>query len=114
MLKSSIVVFYLFLVVTTSFSQELPKGYINLFDGNTLAGWHIFKKPGLIPAWDIQDGAIHLDPTKKEGRGDLVTNFEFEDNSNIDTNTLSTTSFVSATQTATDTEASNSFGKVSI
>ena len=29
-------------------------------------------------------------------------------------NTLSTTSFVSATQTATDTEASNSFGKVSI
>jgi len=79
MLKSSIVVFFLFLVVTTSFSQELPKGYINLFDGNTLSGWHIFKKPGLIPAWDVQDGAIHLDPTKKEGRGDLVTGFEFED-----------------------------------
>jgi hypothetical protein len=39
MLKSSIVVFFLLFVVSNSFSQELPKGYINLFDGNTL----IFK-----------------------------------------------------------------------
>ena len=79
MRKSTLFLFSLFFVVKASFTQELPKGYINLFDGNTLTGWHIFKKTGIAPAWDVQDGAIHLDPTKKEGRGDLVTNFEFED-----------------------------------
>lgn len=79
MRTARILLCFIFFFVTTSNAQELPKGFINLFDGNTLYGWHTFKKPGIAPAWDVQDGAIHLDPTKKEGRGDLVTNFEFED-----------------------------------
>jgi hypothetical protein len=78
-MKQTTILFILLFGSIPLFSQEVPKGYLNLFDGNTLSGWHLFKKPGVVPAWDVQDGCIHLDPTKKEGRGDLVSNLEFED-----------------------------------
>ncbi len=51
-----------------------------LFDGRTLAGWHVFKAPGQPPTgWAVVDGAI----TRTGRGGDLVTdalyeNFELE------------------------------------
>jgi hypothetical protein len=55
------------------------KGWEPLFDGKSLQGWHLFKKPGVAPAWKVQDGAIYLDVSTREGRGDLITDEEFGD-----------------------------------
>ena len=59
------------------FSQE--GDWQQLFDGKTLNGWHLYKKQGTTPAWSVKDGAIYLDITKKEGRGDLVTDQVYGD-----------------------------------
>jgi hypothetical protein len=50
-----------------------------LSGGNTLTGWHLFKKPGSGSAWTSVDGVISLEANKKEGRGDLVTDETFGD-----------------------------------
>jgi hypothetical protein len=55
------------------------QGWISLFDGQSLRGWQLFKKPGAASAWQVRDGAIYLDITQKEGRGDLVTEQAFGD-----------------------------------
>ena len=59
------------------FSQD--GGWQSLFDGKSLQGWHLYKKQGTMPAWSVKDGAIYLDITKKEGRGDLVTDQVYGD-----------------------------------
>ena len=51
-----------------------------LFDGQSLKGWHLFKKKSITPAWVVKDGAIFLDVNgPKDGRGDLVTDEAFGD-----------------------------------
>lgn len=63
--------------------------WTSLFNGENLDGWHTYGQPGQIgSAWKIDDGAIHLDVSDKEGwqannGGDIVTdrayeNYEFE------------------------------------
>lgn len=54
--------------------QPAPKV---LFDGKTTKGWHTYLKPTTSPAWKVVDGTLQLDP-KAEGRGDLVTDEEYE------------------------------------
>jgi hypothetical protein len=49
-----------------------------LFDGSSTANWHIYNNPGKPTAWSIQEGALYLDASSKEGRGDLITNEEYE------------------------------------
>lgn len=44
-----------------------------LFDGKTTDGWHTYGSDAVGAAWSVEDGALHLDPKKMEGRGDLVT-----------------------------------------
>jgi hypothetical protein len=66
-------------VLITGNMMAQKKGWVPLFDGKTLAGWHLFKKPAETPAWTVKDGSIYLDPAIKEGRGDLVTDNEFGD-----------------------------------
>ena len=58
-------------------------GWISLFDGNSLKGWHNYGKITVGEAWKIADGAFYLDTTKKKGwqtaaGGDIVTNEEYE------------------------------------
>jgi len=48
-----------------------------LFDGKTTKGWHTYLQPTAPPAWKVVDGTLQLDP-KAEGRGDLVTDQEYE------------------------------------
>lgn len=55
------------------------QSWTSLFDGQSLSGWHMFKKPGSASAWKVKDGAIYLDIAQKEGRGDLVTDQTFGD-----------------------------------
>lgn len=56
------------------------KGFVSLFDGKTTNGWHTYGKTGVGAAWDVQDGALHLQAKgkKPEDRGDLVTDKEYE------------------------------------
>lgn len=49
------------------------KGWVSLFDGSSLSGWHTFKKMEVV-GWIIEDGALTTD-----GKGgDLVTDKEYE------------------------------------
>lgn len=56
-------------------------GWISLFDGKTLNGWHNYNSTGVGEAWKVQDGVLFLDASaKKAGAqgGDIVTDEEFE------------------------------------
>lgn len=65
-----------------SVSQKKEKGWIALFDGKTLNGWHNYGKTTTSPAWTVEDGAIFYNPSKRvpgqRGSNDLVTDKEFE------------------------------------
>lgn len=49
-----------------------------LFNGKNTAGWHTYLKPDAGAAWKVSNGTIELDPAAKDGRGDLVSNKEYE------------------------------------
>jgi len=57
------------------------KGFKPLFDGKTTTGWHTYNKTTVGSAWQVQDGALHLDLATKgnDGGGDLVTDKEYGD-----------------------------------
>jgi hypothetical protein len=57
------------------------KGFKPLFDGKTTKGWHTYNKTTVGSAWDVEDGALHMSPTKKgkDGGGDLVTDKAYTD-----------------------------------
>ena len=61
-------------------TNSSEKGFKSLFDGKTTAGWHTYGKDQSGQAWGVQDGALHLQAKGKnpEGRGDLVTDKEYE------------------------------------
>jgi hypothetical protein len=59
-------------------SKEKKEGWQLLFDGKTTQGWHSYLAPSANAPWTANDGLIALDPNVKEGRGDLVTNKEYE------------------------------------
>ncbi|MCZ4245601.1 3-keto-disaccharide hydrolase [Pedobacter punctiformis] len=58
---------------------KAQKGFKPLFDGKTTTGWHTYSKTTVGSAWQVQDGTLHLDPSKKgqDGGGDLVTDKEY-------------------------------------
>lgn len=58
-------------------TQPDASGWISLFDGTSKTGWHIYNNTSDGSAWIIDEGALHLDPARS-GRGDLVTDEEFE------------------------------------
>lgn len=64
-------------------ANEKKEGWKLLFDGKSLKGWRTFKTKVAGAAWNIQDGAIHLTNSEKEGYqvkggGDLITDKEYE------------------------------------
>ncbi|MCU7548684.1 DUF1080 domain-containing protein [Chitinophagaceae bacterium LB-8] len=65
-------------------TNEQSDGWISLFDGKTIKGWHTYGKTEAGTAWKVEDGALHLDASQKDewqtkGGGDLVSDEEFED-----------------------------------
>jgi hypothetical protein len=66
----------------TPVAAEKAKGWISLFNGKNLKGWHTYGKHTTGPSWKVEDGAIFFNGSKKDnaekGSGDLVTNKEFE------------------------------------
>lgn len=58
--------------------REETQGWKLLFDGETTKGWHSYNKEEAGAAWQVKDGVLFLDTTKKEGwqtsgGGDLVS-----------------------------------------
>ena len=77
-------VFLLNILALTVFSQmafaQAPSAKAKtqaLFDGKTTKGWHTYLKPTAVPAWEVVDGALQLNP-QAPGQGDLVTDGEYE------------------------------------
>ena len=59
-------------------------GWISLFDGKTLKGWHSYGRPVAGKAWQADDSSLHLHPYghasyQTQGGGDLVTDSSFSD-----------------------------------
>lgn len=71
--------------VNTLSKAEEKAGWKLLFDGQSLKGWHGFRKSTLSPDWKVEDGAITLAATYKADKtrqykdlqSDLVTDGEF-------------------------------------
>ncbi len=53
---------------------ERAAGFELLFDGETTAGWHVFRGEG-TPGWEVRDGAL----VRVASGGDLVTDRVFSD-----------------------------------
>ena len=76
-------IFAMMAIVAVGYSSTAQttkkKGFTKLFDGKTTTGWHTYNKTGVGSAWEVVDGAIHMNPTKKgkDGGGDLVTDKEY-------------------------------------
>ncbi|WP_010518909.1 3-keto-disaccharide hydrolase [Croceivirga radicis] len=61
---------------------EKKQGWLLLFNGKTLDGWHLYNNPDSTnySAWQVKDGMLYCNPTdESKVRGDLVTNRPFKD-----------------------------------
>jgi len=52
-----------------------------LFDGESIDGWHTYGKNTVGQAWEVEDGALHLDVANRQpgSGGDLVTDQTYDD-----------------------------------
>ena len=69
---------------TVTASLANTADWVSLFDGKTFDGWHTYGKDDVTSAWKIEDSAIHLVSSAKNGwqtanGGDLVSNEEYKD-----------------------------------
>lgn len=62
-------------------SPASDTGWISLFDGKSLAGWHGFNKKGeVVKNWEIEDGAlVCLGAAKDAHGGDLASDGQYGD-----------------------------------
>lgn len=70
-------------VVEEAPAELKENDWISLFNGETFEGWSKYGGGAVGAAWKIQDGAIYLDATNKDGwqtgdGGDIVTDEEFD------------------------------------
>lgn len=64
----------------TKKSNHLKKGkWIDLFDGQSLKGWHLFNRPNAeIKNWKVEDGMLACAEGKLGGFADLISDQSFE------------------------------------
>ncbi len=63
---------------TTGTPAGTPAGWVSLFDGKTLNGWHKYGGGPAPKSWTVTNGTIFLDPAhRSEGGGDIVTDKEY-------------------------------------
>ena len=82
---TALAVTMLFSAPSKSNTPTVPKqekGWIQLFDGKSLKGWHNYGNKPASAVWTVQDGVIFYDKSKREKglkiSNDLVTDKEFE------------------------------------
>jgi len=62
---------------TTAVAKSTPVA-VPLFNGQSLAGWHTYNKPGEVTSWKVEDGALVCQGTAKDAHGgDLVSDKEY-------------------------------------
>jgi len=68
------------LAQTALTEAEKKEGWKLLFDGQSTKGWRKYNSKTIGGAWKVQDGALYLDTSVKEGkdRGDIITDGEYE------------------------------------
>jgi len=60
--------------------QEKKDGWILLFDGKTMKGWHLFNQGTIPSAWSVDSGSLICNPHAKDVKhGDLVTDKVYQD-----------------------------------
>jgi len=63
-------------------TEEKNNGWISLFDGKSMSGWHSYLKRGNLVGWKIEDGSMYLDSVAdKNGHSigdDPVSDGEYE------------------------------------
>src|SRR2546423_3199437 len=47
-------------------TNKKDNGWVQLFDGKTMNGWHTYGKDSVGKAWKIDSGALHLDASHKK------------------------------------------------
>lgn len=78
-MKFKILILSLASFLTLSNAQAQKGKWVSLFDGKTTNGWHTYGKTTVSDLWKVTDETLTLDPTVKEGRGDIVTDESFDD-----------------------------------
>ncbi len=58
--------------------EQKADGWVLLFDGKTTNGWRNFNGNTIGSAWVVDNGTLHFDNAKIEGKGDIITNAEYE------------------------------------
>jgi hypothetical protein len=58
-------------------AAEKKDGWVLLFDGSTLAGWHSYNH-STTARWEVKDGTIHLNKSKS-GQCDITTDSAYGD-----------------------------------
>lgn len=59
--------------------EKTKEGFVSLFNGESLDGWHGFNKTGEVENWQIEDGAmVCLGAAADASGGDLVSDGEYE------------------------------------
>lgn len=56
--------------------QEKKEGWLLLFDGSTMNGWHKFGGGPVGKGWKVSEGTIYFDPSVNDGN-DIVTDQQF-------------------------------------
>lgn len=59
--------------------KEMKQGWQLLFDGVSTKGWHSYNESALGSAWDVEDGALHLQKPGNGNGGDATTQDEYSD-----------------------------------
>lgn len=59
---------------------DTSEGWVSLFDGESINGWHTYGHSSVGSAWDVDEGTLHLKSKADypQDRGDLVTDDDYE------------------------------------
>lgn len=58
--------------------QEKKDGWTLLFDGKSLAGWHLYNKGDVPSVWQVKDGTLFCNRENKLMDGDLISDSEYD------------------------------------
>lgn len=58
--------------------EEKKEGWIPLFDGQSMDGWHLYNKGKVPSAWHVDKGILVCDTNPSLEHGDLVTDLPYE------------------------------------
>lgn len=58
--------------------EEEKEGWISLFDGKSLNGWHLYREGNKPSVWEVGNNELFCNPTNGKEHGDLVSDKEYE------------------------------------